>query len=74
MKFKNDSDGIFQNNFQTNKPSPYLRSGLQQEHVWAFQIPALMNDWKGGQKLELLAAKSRNSNPAWKMNDEKGQS
>lgn len=65
--------GYFRSTYKLPNPL-HLSSGLQEEHIWSFQITALMNDWKGGQKLELLAAKSCNSSPVCKMNDEKGQS
>jgi len=55
--------------------NPLLRSyGLREDHIWSVQITALMNDWKDGQKLGLLASKSCNSSTVYKMNDEKGQS
>lgn len=55
--------------------NPLLQSfGLQEEHIWSVQITAQMNDWKDGQKLGLLAAKSCNSSTVCKMNDEKGRS
>lgn len=55
--------------------NPLLLSyGLQEEHIWSVQITALMNGWKDGQKVGLLAAKSCNSSTVYKMNDEKGQS